>query len=245
MSKSLGNFFTIRQITERYHPLSLRLFLLSAHYRTPLNYSVSQLESASDQLYYIYNTLQECEDASSLAQDGAENEGGAEQEQNGEIVKLTQEAEPLINKLKNEFQTKMSDDLNTAGILTGAFQEALRFMNVSLKALKNLKQQQLQLFEWLVEVMEAVKKVLNTLGLLPSNTYSEVVQQLKAKALTRAGLSEDDVLHAIADRTLARKNKDFARGDQIRLEMEKKGIQIMDIGNESIWRPVASKEQEL
>ncbi|PRQ55357.1 putative cysteine--tRNA ligase [Rosa chinensis] len=64
MSKSLGNSFTIREITVRYHPLSLRHFLLSAHFRTPLNYSNFQLESASDAVYYVYNTLQECEDAS-------------------------------------------------------------------------------------------------------------------------------------------------------------------------------------
>ncbi|XP_062011232.1 cysteine--tRNA ligase 2, cytoplasmic-like [Rosa rugosa] len=71
--------------------------------------------------------------------------------------------------------------------------------------------------------MEAVKIVLSILGLLSSHTYSEVVQEyLKAKALERAELSEDDVLHTIADRTLARKNKDYAKSDQIRVEMEKK-----------------------
>ncbi|KAL6193083.1 hypothetical protein ACLB2K_034167 [Fragaria x ananassa] len=239
MSKSVGNFFTIRQITERYHPLSLRHFLLSAHYRTPLNYSVSQLESASDAVYYIYNTLQECEDALSPFQDGAQKEGA---EQNGRPVKITQEAEGLISKLLNEFETKMSDDLNTASILTGAFQDALRYININMKPLKKKNPKQQQLYKSLVETKKAVEKVLDTLGLLSSVTYSEVVQQLKAKALIRAGLSEDDVLQTIAERTLARKNKDFAKSDQIREEMEEKGIQIMDVGNESIWRPKALKE---
>ncbi|KAM5567763.1 cysteine--tRNA ligase 2, cytoplasmic [Rosa sericea] len=241
MSKSLGNFFTIREITERYHPLSLRHFLLSAHYRTPLNYSVSQLEGASDAVYYIYNTLQECEDALSPFQDGAQKEGA---EQNGRTVRITQEAEVLISKLKKEFETKMSDDLNSANILTGAFQDALRFINTSLKPLKKKHPKQQQLYKSLVETMKAVKKVLDILGLLSSLTYSEVVQQLKAKALKRAGLSEDDVLRTIADRTLARKNKDYAKSDQIRVEMEEKGIQIMDVGNESIWRPRVPKEPE-
>lgn len=54
MSKSSGNFLTIHQITELYHPLALRHFLISAHYRSPLNYSVMQLESASDSIFYIY-----------------------------------------------------------------------------------------------------------------------------------------------------------------------------------------------
>ncbi|KAL6196550.1 hypothetical protein ACLB2K_032164 [Fragaria x ananassa] len=62
MSKSVGNFFTIREITQRYHhPLSLRYFLLNAHYRTPLNYSVSWRVHQM-QFIYIYNALQ-CEDA--------------------------------------------------------------------------------------------------------------------------------------------------------------------------------------
>ncbi|KAL6186561.1 hypothetical protein ACLB2K_042681 [Fragaria x ananassa] len=239
MSKSVGNFFTIRQITERYHPLSLRHFLLSAHYRTPLNYSVSQLESASDAVYYIYNTLQECEVALSPFQEGAQKEGA---EQNGRTVKITQEAEGLISKLKNEFETKMSDDLNTASILTGAFQDALRYININMKPLKKKNPKQQQLYRSLIETKKAVEKVLDTLGLLSSDAYSEVVQQLKAKALIRAGLSEDDVLRTISERTLARKNKDFAKSDQIREEMEEKGIQIMDVGNESIWRPKALKE---
>ncbi|PRQ28414.1 putative cysteine--tRNA ligase [Rosa chinensis] len=69
MSKSFGNFSTIRQITEIYHPLSLRHSLLSAHYRSPLNYSESQLDSASTAVYYICQTLQECEDALSPFQE--------------------------------------------------------------------------------------------------------------------------------------------------------------------------------
>ncbi|KAL5706338.1 cysteine--tRNA ligase [Ranunculus cassubicifolius] len=57
MSKSLGNFFTIRQAIELYHPLALRLFLMGTHYRSPINYSNAQLESASDRVFYIYQIL--------------------------------------------------------------------------------------------------------------------------------------------------------------------------------------------
>ena len=54
-------------------------------------------------------------------------------EQNGRPVRLTKEAEALISRLRNEFETKLADDLNTASILTGAFQDALRFINSTLK----------------------------------------------------------------------------------------------------------------
>ena len=63
MSKSLGNFFTIREVTERYHPTALRWMLLGTHYRAPINYTQRALEEASDRLYYLYQTLVESKDA--------------------------------------------------------------------------------------------------------------------------------------------------------------------------------------
>ncbi|RZB89379.1 Cysteine--tRNA ligase 2, cytoplasmic isoform C [Glycine soja] len=198
MSKSLGNFFTIRQITERYHSLALRHFLISAHYRSPLNYSISQLENSSDAIYYIFQTLQDCKDAVSPLLQG-------ETEKNEKVPQINEAAKECIKKLNVEFQTKMSDDLQTPVILTGALQEALKFVNTSLKMLK-------------------------------------VLQQLKDKALKRAGLTEDEVLHLIDERTQARINKDFAKSDKMRADLATKGIALMDVGNEITWRPCIPSE---
>ncbi|XP_059452782.1 cysteine--tRNA ligase 2, cytoplasmic [Corylus avellana] len=241
MSKSLGNFFTIREITQRYHPLALRHFLISAHYRSPLNYTVLQLESSSDAVYYIYQTLQDCEDALSPSQ-----EGSLGPEQKGKTARVTAAAQECISRLRSDFQSKMSDDLNTAQILTVAFQEALKFINSSLNTLKKKqqKQQQLSVVQSLIEVEKEVKEVLNILGLLSSSTYLEVLQQLKDKALKRAGLVENDVLHLIEERTLARKNKDFPKSDQIRADLTVKGIALMDVGKDTIWRPCIPVELE-
>lgn len=242
MSKSLGNFFTIRQVTERYHPLALRYFLMSAHYRSPLNYTVLQLESASDAIFYIYQTLQDCEQALSLFQDGSLKEGVG---RNGKVVGITADAQNCINKLREEFETKMSDDLSTSHLLTGAFQEALKFINSSLSMLKKKQQkQQLSLVQSLTEVEKEVNLVLQIVGLLPPCTYTEVLQQLKDKALKRAGLTEHDVLGLIEERTAARKNKDFLRSDQIRADLTAKGIALMDVGKETVWRPCVPVEPE-
>lgn len=72
----------------------------------------------------------------------------------------------------------------------------------------------------------------------------QVLQQLKGKALKRAGMIEDDVLHLIEERALARKNKNFSRGDQIRADLASKGIALMDVGKETIWRPCVPVQQE-
>ncbi|XP_043813404.1 cysteine--tRNA ligase 2, cytoplasmic isoform X2 [Manihot esculenta] len=242
MSKSLGNFFTIRQVTERYHPLALRYFLMSAHYRSPLNYTVLQLESASDAIFYIYQTLHDCEEALSLFQDGSQEGVGL----NVKKVGITADAQKCINKLREEFESKMSDDLSTSHILIGAFQEALKFINSSLSMIKKKqqKQQQLSLIQSLTEIEKEAKLILKILGLLPPCTYVEVLQQLKDKALKRAGLTEQDVLSFIEERAMARKNKDFSRSDQIRADLTAKGIALMDVGKETVWRPCVPVEAE-
>nr|GMD21958.1 cysteine--tRNA ligase 2, cytoplasmic isoform X1 [Ipomoea batatas] len=235
MSKSLGNFFTIREVTKLYHPLSLRYFLLGTHYRSPVNYSISQIEIASESLFYIYQTLQDCKEAVSKLQDGIEMKGG----------RVSAAAQECIKKLHNEFESKLSDDLHTPSILNGALQEALRFMNSSLNTLKKQKKQQLVSgIISITELEKEMKAVLDVLGLLPDLTYSEVLLQLKEKALMRAELTEEDILKSIAERAKAREEKEYAKSDQIRSGLAVKGIALMDVGNETIWRPCVPTQQE-
>ncbi|OVA16358.1 Cysteinyl-tRNA synthetase/mycothiol ligase [Macleaya cordata] len=235
MSKSLGNFFTIREITKQYHPLALRYFLMSTHYRSPVNYSIEQLEIASESVFYLYQTLRDCEEALSPFRE--KNSDGAAP--NGKIIRITSEAQECINKLRNDFQTKMSDDFHTPDFLNAALQETLRLINSSLNMLKKRKQQQQSLFLSLTELDKEVKVVLDILGLMSSSTVSEVLEQLKDKALKRAGLTEEDVMQHIVERADARKKQDFSKSDNIRLELTAKGIALMDLGNQTIWRPCA------
>lgn len=72
----------------------------------------------------------------------------------------------------------------------------------------------------------------------------QVLQQLKEKALKRSGFTEEGILHLIEERAMARKNKDFNRGDEIRSELAAKGIALMDVGKETIWRPCVPPIQE-
>ena len=117
----------------------------------------------------------------------------------------------------------------------------------------------------LKELEEAVRKVLDVLGLLSALHYSEVIYcpdlhqefpfelvgdrqqlccfvfkqvllQLKEKALIRAEMSEEEILHLIEERAVARKNKDFARSDQVRSELTSKGISLMDLPTGTAWR---------
>ncbi|VFQ86506.1 unnamed protein product [Cuscuta campestris] len=229
VSKSSKHFKTIREVTESYHPLALRYFLLGTHYRSPVNYSIPQMEIASVAVFYIYQTLRDCQDAVRAV---------------GERVKvvsakprLSAAAQESINKLNDDFEKRLSDDLHTPTILNATLQEALRSMNSSTSLIKK-KQQQESTLHYLTELEKGVRRVLMVLGLLSDSPYPEVLQQLKDKALKRAGLSEDDILQKINERAEARKAKEFSKSDEIRSDLSAKGIALMDAANEgTLWRP--------
>ena len=101
MSKSLGNFFTVREILRRYQPEEIRYFILSSHYRSPLNYSDENLDKARGALQRLYTALRDCEVA-----EGSDLEVGYEQ----------------------RFQAAMNDDFNTPEALAVLF-ELTRTMN--------------------------------------------------------------------------------------------------------------------
>eukprot|EP00262_Sarcandra_glabra_P004317 TRINITY_DN15272_c0_g1_i1.p1 TRINITY_DN15272_c0_g1~~TRINITY_DN15272_c0_g1_i1.p1 ORF type:complete len:516 (-),score=81.35 TRINITY_DN15272_c0_g1_i1:400-1947(-) len=233
MSKSLGNFFTIRDVTElfHYHPLALRIFLMGTHYRSPVSYSRALLESASDRVFYIYQTLHDCEEMLSPYREGSLKE------------RMTPDAQKCINKFHTDFQTSMADDLHTPVILA-AILEPLKTINSTLNSFKGRKQQ-MPLIQSLIALEKEVKNVLSILGLMPASSYSEVLQQLKDKALKRAGLTEDLVLEKIEERALARKNKEYEKSDQIRKELSDRGIALMDLPKGgTIWRPCVPLEHQ-
>lgn len=235
MSKSLRNHLTIREVTEKYHPLALRHFLMGTHYRSPINFTFSESDISSEAVFYIYQTLQDCENARSALEEEAEKDG-----------KISSAAQESITKLREEFEAKLSDDLHTPTILNSSLQEALKFMNSYITTLKKKqpRKQQLSIVRSLSELEKQVKQVLDVLGLLSKSSYTEVLRQLKEKALRRAKLSEDDIVHFIEERMVARNNKEFSKSDQIRSDLAAKGIALMDVGKETIWRPCVPAQKD-
>ncbi|XP_073158248.1 LOW QUALITY PROTEIN: cysteine--tRNA ligase, chloroplastic/mitochondrial-like [Henckelia pumila] len=221
MSKSLGNFFTIRQVIELYHPLALRLFLMGTHYRSPINYSDMQLESASDRVFYIYQTLHDCEIVLTR-HDQAGWEGS-----------IPTETKICINKFHDECLTSMSDDLHTP-VALAAMSEPLKTINDLLHTRKG-KKQELRL-ESLAALEKTIRSALTILGLLP-DSYSETLQQLRNYALKRSKLTEDEVLQKMEERSKARKNKEYEKSDVIRKDLAAVGIALMDSPDGTSWRP--------
>ncbi len=108
MSKSLGNFFTIREISEKYDLQVLRFFMLSAHYRSPLNFSAPLMEAAANGLERILTAIDRL----------ATMKGNPE-------TTITAEEEPFVNEVKvlvQKYEDAMEDDFNTADAIAAIFE---------------------------------------------------------------------------------------------------------------------------
>ena len=118
MSKSLGNFLTVRQIGEQYDLQVLRFFMLNAHYRSPLNFSADLMEAAK-------NSLERILEAAGKLSDRKDN--GAAENITEEELALLKEAEGFVTK----FEAAMDDDFNTADALAAIF-ELVKFANTNV-----------------------------------------------------------------------------------------------------------------
>lgn len=118
MSKSLGNFFTVRDVTSRYDPRILRFYMLSAHYRSPLNFSEDLMQSAKASLQRIDTAIERLQ-------------GLSQKLAGAEMTEAEQETKAEIDRQKQVFCDKMEDDLNTADAITAVF-ELVRIANVSV-----------------------------------------------------------------------------------------------------------------
>lgn len=119
MSKSLGNFFTVREIGERYPLQVIRFFMLSAHYRSPLNFSDELIEAAKNGLERI---LTGYEKVKAEAERAVQTELREEERENLQRLKT----------LKNKFEAAMDDDLNTADAISVIF-EIVRLSNTTVR----------------------------------------------------------------------------------------------------------------
>ena len=193
MSKSLGNFFTLREIVEHIPYDVVRFFILSGHYRSPINFSRELMESAGAGLDRIKNAYKSLLFVESKAQGTM----------TADEAKLNDEAD----KFRIQFEKAMDDDFNTADAVTAIF-EIAKFANVSVT--ENSSK------EFVTAIREKMLTLCNILGIKP---YDE------AKS---GQISADEVEALIAERTAAKKAKNFARADEIREELSNKGVVIED-----------------
>ena len=199
MSKSLGNFRTVREISEQYDLQILRFFMLSAHYRSPLNFSAELMEASKNGLERILNAADNLRYMMEQAKEDS----------------MTDAEKDNLAKTKEfvtAFETAMEDDFNTADAIAAIF-DLVKYANTTATA-EGSKEYAKALYDLLV-------KLTDVLGLIVDK---------------KEEILDDEIEALIAERQAARKEKNFARADEIRDELAAKGIVLLDTREGVKWK---------
>ncbi|MGD0883906.1 MAG: cysteine--tRNA ligase [Thermodesulfovibrionales bacterium] len=221
MSKSLGNFFTIREILDKFDPEVVRFFLLSTHYRSPIEFSDESLREAESSLDRYYTTLIRIED---FLRDGAEKAGPSAEE-----TSLEETHAAFMNKVCEA----MDDDFNTALALGHIF-ELIRDTNRFLDSAPS-GQKARDLLTTTRDILSQAVSVLHILDKRPEEWYDALMQSKKIP------YAKDEILTKIRQRQEARQRKDWAAADAIRKELEAHQIILEDKKNGTRWKVGVSK----
>lgn len=199
MSKSLGNFFTVREISEQYDLQVLRFFMLSAHYRSPLNFSADLMEAAGNGLERIVTAAENLKflikNAKTESMTGQEREAAA---------KTTEYAAA--------YEKAMDDDFNTADAIAAIF-DFVRYTNTVTNEDSSK--------EYLKSLYDLLVKLTDVLGIIVEKEEEILAEDIEA---------------LIEERQAARKEKNFARADEIRDELLAKGIILEDTREGVKWK---------
>lgn len=248
MSKSLGNILTIKEILKQWHPEVLRLFFLSHHYRSPIDYSEDSLIEAKTGLDRFYSTLNAIKEKigiipSTLTEEKPSSTpspltGKGEPacrslgEGRGGSINLLEETRKMINSFQARFEEAMDDDFNTAQAL-GYFYDFQRNLNGLLDISKGRPNE---------ETASILKQGLNhfskmgwVLGLFREDPETYMDRQ-KKEGLKKLGLLEEEIFKLIEERNTARKNKDWKKADDIRNDLLSRGIVLEDTPSKTLWK---------
>jgi len=191
MSKSKGNFFTVRDILKKYDGEVMRYFLLSGHYRSPINFSEELMEQSKNSLSRIRNAR--------------ENLLHLLQTLSGEMSAEEEQTLCDLMKYRDKFIDAMEDDLNTADAVSVIF-ELVRDINTATREGSSAA--------FAKAALELLEELCHVLGLLEAEEKKEEL--------------EPEIAALIEERQEARKNKNFARADEIRDILKEKGITLKD-----------------
>ncbi len=217
MSKSLGNFFTIKEVLAKFDPEVVRFFLLSTHYRSPIEFSDEQLYEAESSVDRYYSTIVRINDFLLKKEEAKEGFSNA-----GKFF------EGLILSFKEKLEEALDDDFNTALALGHIFElirEANRFLDNKPSGLKDR-----ELLSKTKELLFEAGNILNIFNRTPDEWYRSLMN------IRKVGLSEKDIFEKIKERQDARQRKDWHMADTIRKELEEKGVILEDKKDRTDWK---------
>ena len=226
MSKSLGNILAIRDLLQDYHPEALRLFLLSNHYRSPLDFSLQNIVEAGASLDRFYSALLGIGAfLSGLKEIPPLNPAG--------LKGIAREVLQKSASVKEDFLEAMKDDFNSA-LALGYLHDLTRMLNRVLADKGFRKDPAAPAL--LGMGRDCLLENGRILGLFRGEATEYFIAQRK-RFLQIKGLKEEEILNLIARRETARQEKDWSRADEVRTQAATMGIVFEDGPEGTTWRP--------
>ncbi|MEM4359057.1 MAG: cysteine--tRNA ligase [Candidatus Bilamarchaeaceae archaeon] len=211
MSKSLGNFITIKDALERYHPMALRIFYLKSHYRSPVDYEEEAVAEGAEVYNKIKNTLLLIEEALEKKEDGG--------------------SELRVDTTVNEFYAAMDNDFDTPAALAALF-KLMKEVNIEINK-DRIDKNGIRIAK------KEMEKMLNILGIIIEKSAISEKKELVSLAERfgiKANTPEEAIEKLIDARERARKGKNYALSDEIRAELRRIGIILEDKVEGIRWR---------
>jgi cysteinyl-tRNA synthetase len=234
MSKSLGNILTLKEIFKDWRPEVIRLFILSHHYRSPVDFSFDSLSEAKSGLDRFYMTLKAIHDKiekykgedfpRGVMEDTPQGKGGD--------VSGIEACRQALESFKARFEEAMDDDFNTAQAL-GYFYDLQRHLNILLEISKGQPTE--EIISLLKLALSHFSRMGWVFGLFQENPETYFEEQ-KREGLKRLNLSAEEILRRIEERNIARKEKNWKRADEIRDDLLSKGIHLEDTPTGTHWK---------
>lgn len=219
MSKSLGNFWTVRDVLEVYDPEVVRFFMLTSHYRMPCTWSVAMMEEAHARLEYLYTTLHRINQVLAKA---------ASIPERGNFVTPAKE---VLDRFFADFHAGMCDDFNVPAALVPIGEIA----KAANELTKNKKKPKPDTAYTLAAVRSALVQAAAVLGVLQKDPAVALVA-LRDRRAVAMGIDNAEIEGLIQERAQARIDKNWARADEIRDELLERNIDLMDGPDGTEWR---------
>ncbi|KAA8735096.1 cysteine--tRNA ligase [Acinetobacter qingfengensis] len=207
MSKSLGNFFTIRDVMEKFHPEVIRYFIMASHYRSPINFSDAALKEAKNALTRFYQTAKNVQQSDEVKQ----------------ILVSIKTEKITSSESYQRFINAMSDDFNTPEALSILFE-------LSRETNRAIKENEWQIAANAYATLQTLNQIL---AIVQYDTEEFLQCDVGQDALV---LNETEIEAQIQARADAKKAKNFAQADQIRQNLLEQGIVLEDSRQGTTWR---------
>jgi cysteinyl-tRNA synthetase len=231
MAKSLGNYITIRDALGEMHPETLRMFFLSHHYRSPVDFSKDAVSRTKKNLDYFYNTLLRIGEI--CGQEQTSIEAVHEENEQRALEGMTPGDLETVRTMGSRFRAEMDDDFNTAGALGEMFRAATvlnRWIDegASVRSAEGRKV--------LMAFRRDLQEVGDVLGVFQEDPLGWFRRIRTAEQPGEGGFSDETIEERVGQREAARKAKDWAAADRIRDELASQGIVLEDTRDGTIWK---------